>query len=116
MIKVIYTGSNKVIKRICDALNRKAELGESHDSAYYGDLGKQAYDHSQLTSGNPHHVTLADLGIDHLVDQVNAILFTLGLQSFWLTHNNETIYDHDDVPILFRGISSQDDENNLLWH
>lgn len=39
------------------------ELGTSHTNAYYGDQGDTAYQHSQLTSGNPHHVTAADLDI-----------------------------------------------------
>ena len=37
-------------------------LGETSDTAYRGDRGKIAYDHSQLTSGNPHQVTLSDVG------------------------------------------------------
>lgn len=31
-------------------------LGEGVDNAYYGNLGKIAYDHSQLAAGNPHDV------------------------------------------------------------
>lgn len=42
------------------------ELGETATTAYYGDKGKIAYDHSQLTSGNPHHVTKADVGLDNV--------------------------------------------------
>lgn len=42
------------------------ELGETTTTAYYGDKGKIAYDHSQLTSGNPHHVTKADVGLDNV--------------------------------------------------
>jgi hypothetical protein len=37
-------------------------LGETQNSAYRGDRGKIAYDHSQVT-GNPHSTTLSDLGI-----------------------------------------------------
>ena len=37
-------------------------LGETSATAYRGDRGKTAYDHSQLTSGNPHSVTFAELG------------------------------------------------------
>lgn len=36
-------------------------LGETSSTAYRGDRGKIAYDHSQLTSGNPHNVTAADV-------------------------------------------------------
>lgn len=38
-------------------------LGETSSSAYRGDRGKTAYDHSQLISGNPHAVTKSDVGL-----------------------------------------------------
>lgn len=37
-------------------------LGETSTTAYRGDRGKTAYDHSQLTTGNPHSVTAAQVG------------------------------------------------------
>ena len=37
-------------------------LGETEGTAYRGDRGKAAYDHSQVTSGNPHGTTAADVG------------------------------------------------------
>lgn len=37
-------------------------LGETSATAYRGDRGKAAYDHSQITSGNPHGTTAADVG------------------------------------------------------
>jgi len=37
-------------------------LGETSTTAYRGDRGKTAYDHSQVTSGNPHGTTAADVG------------------------------------------------------
>jgi hypothetical protein len=40
-------------------------LGETSASAYRGDRGKTAYDHSQLTSGNPHNVTKSDVGLSN---------------------------------------------------
>ena len=40
-------------------------LGETSSSAYRGDRGKIAYDHSQLTSGNPHSVTKSDVGLSN---------------------------------------------------
>ena len=43
-------------------------LGETSSTAYRGDRGKAAYDHSQLTSGNPHHVTKSDVGLGSVVD------------------------------------------------
>lgn len=38
-------------------------LGETAQTAYRGDRGKAAYDHSIKTSGNPHRVTKADVGL-----------------------------------------------------
>lgn len=37
-------------------------LGELSTNAYRGDLGKTAFDHSQLITGNPHAVTAANVG------------------------------------------------------
>lgn len=39
-------------------------LGETDTTAYRGDRGKIAYNHSQLTTGNPHGVTKVDIGLD----------------------------------------------------
>lgn len=38
-------------------------LGETTSTAYRGDRGKIAYDHSQLTTGNPHNVTKSEIGL-----------------------------------------------------
>jgi hypothetical protein len=43
-------------------------LGELSTTAYRGDRGATAYDHSQVTSGNPHNVTKADVGLPHVAD------------------------------------------------
>ena len=40
-----------------------ASLGETSTTAYRGDRGKTAFDHSQTTSGNPHNVTKTDVGL-----------------------------------------------------
>ena len=37
-------------------------LGETESTAYRGDRGAAAYTHSQITSGNPHGTTAADVG------------------------------------------------------
>lgn len=42
------------------------ELGDTSTTAYRGDRGKIAYDHSQLTSGNPHGVTKTDVGLSNV--------------------------------------------------
>ena len=41
-------------------------LGETSSTAYRGDRGKTAYDHSQVTSGNPHNVTKSDVGLGNV--------------------------------------------------
>lgn len=41
-------------------------LGETSSTAYRGDRGKTAYDHSQTTSGNPHNVTASDVGLGNV--------------------------------------------------
>jgi hypothetical protein len=40
-------------------------LGETESTAYRGDRGKIAYDHSQIT-GNPHGTTKADIGLGNV--------------------------------------------------
>ena len=40
-------------------------LGETSSTAYRGDRGKIAYDHSQST-GNPHNITKADIGLGNV--------------------------------------------------
>ncbi len=43
-------------------ISETISLGETSSTAYRGDRGKIAYDHSQVT-GNPHGVTKADVGL-----------------------------------------------------
>lgn len=38
-------------------------LGETSSTAYRGDRGKTAYDHSQITDGNPHGTDKTDVGL-----------------------------------------------------
>lgn len=52
-------------------------LGETSATAYRGDRGKIAYDHSQLTSGNPHNVSKSDVGLgnaDNTADSAKNVL------------------------------------------
>ena len=115
MKKVFYEGESKVIRRIVELLNLKPELGEGHEDAYFGDLSKEAYEHSQLRSGNPHNVTLADLGLEGIIDKINAIMLAIGMQRNWITHKNEMIVDHDNAPICFHGANAEN-YNYLLYH
>ncbi len=112
---ITYTGSSKVIRRLCEIVNKCAQLGTSHDEAFYGDLGQQAYEHSQVTSGNPHHVTAEDLGLGNVNARILAIMNAIGMSRLWKTHKGETIVDHDNVPIMFHGVQAEN-RQYLLWH
>jgi len=116
MKKIYYEGESKALKRMAELINRKPETGEGHEDAYYGDYSKEAYEHSQLRSGNPHNVTLADLGLEGILDKINAIMLAIGMMRGWITHNNETITDHDGAVICFHGAGADEDHNYLLWH
>lgn len=105
MADVIKPGKHidKITRQIMELINayEGVELGETHDKAYYGDLGKEAYEHSQLTSGNPHRVSLEDLGIANLPSRVDSLMKAFGTLTPWTehsagdeltTHTGETIY------------------------
>ena len=66
-----YRWSGSVYVEISPSL----ALGETSASAYRGDRGKIAYDHSQLTSGNPHNVTKSDVGLSNVpnLDATNPV-------------------------------------------
>ena len=66
-----YRWSGSVYVEISPSL----ALGETSASAYRGDRGKIAYDHSQLTSGNPHNVTKTDVGLSNVpnLDATNPV-------------------------------------------
>ena len=53
-------------------ISKSIALGETSSTAYRGDRGKAAYDHSLLTSGNPHAVTKSDVGLGN-VDNVSDV-------------------------------------------
>ena len=46
-------------------------LGETESTAFRGDRGKTAYEHSQITQGNPHGSTAADVGAVPVGRKVN---------------------------------------------
>ena len=56
-------------------ISESLALGETSSTAYRGDRGKTAYDHSQVTSGNPHNVTAAEVGLGNVdnVQQYSAL-------------------------------------------
>ena len=55
-----YRWSGSVFVEISSSL----ALGETHSTAYYGDYGKTAYDHSQIVNGtNPHGTTANNVNL-----------------------------------------------------
>lgn len=64
-------------------------LGETSTTAYRGDRGKTAYDHSQLSTGNPHSVDKSDVGLSNVPN-----LDTTSAVANDHTHSNKTILDN----------------------
>jgi len=52
-------------------ISESLALGETSATAYRGDRGKTAYDHSQVVSGNPHNVTAAEAGAVPTTREIN---------------------------------------------
>lgn len=52
-----YRWSGSIYVHLDDGIN----LGETSSTAYRGDRGKTAYDHSQVATGNPHNSTTDDI-------------------------------------------------------
>ena len=109
MADVIKPGKHidKITKRMMELINafEGVELGETHDKAYYGDLGKEAYEHSQLTSGNPHHVTAEDLGLGTIQDQINALAEALGTRKSWRSKEGFYVIDHEGRRLQFHSVA-----------
>ena len=55
-------------------------LGETSSTAYRGDRGKTAYDHSQITTGNPHGTTAADVGAVPTTRTINGKALSANIQ------------------------------------
>ena len=65
----VDTSTNKTYRWSGSAyveISASLALGETSSTAYYGDKGKTAYNHSQVTSGNPHNVTKSDVGLGNV--------------------------------------------------
>ena len=79
----IYTAldTNKIYRWSGSAyvvISETVALGTTHSSAGYGDESRAAYDHSTKTSGNPHHVTKADVGlgsVDNTADSAKSVKY-----------------------------------------
>lgn len=110
--QINYKGSSKVIKRIVDRLNHLMEtmLGTTHDTAFFGDLGQIAYEHSQQ-KGNAHDLTLDDLDLGDLPRQLESVQEAIGSIDHWVDHDETQFIDHDGDELVFHT------EAQLLgWH
>ena len=56
------------------AISETIALGTTHSTAGYGDESRAAYNHSTKTSGNPHHVTKADVGLGSVENKSSATI------------------------------------------
>jgi len=59
---ITYRWSGTIYVEISSSL----ALGETSATAYRGDRGKTAYDHSQISTGNPHGTTKTDIGLGNV--------------------------------------------------
>lgn len=88
-------------------------LGETSNTAYRGDRGKTAYDHSQTTSGNPHNVTKTDVGLGNVTNTAQAPLTHVG-DNTHLTNAQKTLIGTIDDKVdkeNGKGLSSNDFTN-----
>lgn len=73
-------------------------LGETSSTAYRGDRGKIAYDHSQ-TTGNPHNTTKADIGLGNVDNTADADKIVAQAQKvsniLTIEKNGEKIVDYN---------------------
>ena len=79
-------------------------LGETSTTAYRGDRGKTAYDHSQVTSGNPHKVSKSDVGLANVENKSSAtirgeitstnVTTALGFTPAKNDHGHEGVYSY----------------------
>jgi hypothetical protein len=74
--KVTWANIKSTLKTYFDTIYSTLALGETSVTAYRGDRGKIAYDHSQLISGNPHNVTAANVGLGNVTNESKATMFT----------------------------------------
>lgn len=83
-------------------ISKSLALGETSNSAYRGDYGKIAYDHSQ-TTGNPHNTTYTDVGADQYGSAASAVS----------THNSDldahsTLFLNKVNVVVGKGLSTVD--------
>lgn len=94
-----WSGSTFVV------ISETLALGETSSTAYQGDRGKIAYDHSQKTSGNPHGVTKGDVGlgnVDNTSDANKNVKSSKKLQTYKQGSTTETYGDNYPIYAQWR--------------
>ena len=74
-------------------VSQGVQLGETEHTAYRGDRGKTAYDHSQLTANNPHGVTSEMIGASTATNLSN------GTPANSLVQYNTTVTNENEVAL-----------------
>ncbi|CTQ45759.1 DUF2793 domain-containing protein [Roseibium aggregatum] len=87
-------------------ISASVALGETADSAYRGDRGKIAYDHSQQVGGNPHGVTKSEVGLGNVDNTSDA--------SKPVSTAQQTALDTKVDKVAGYGLSEEDFTSTLL--
>lgn len=94
-------------------------LGETSSTAYRGDRGKAAYEHSQVVEGNPHNVTKSDVGLGNVENksvaniksELTAAAITSDETNFVTGAQVFTALDSKVDKVAGKGLSSNDFTN-----
>lgn len=95
-------------------ISESIALGETSSTAYRGDRGKEAYDHSQIVSGNPHNVTATEVGLGSVVNTGDSdtpvsggtTKFTTGGAYTELAKKQDVLTEGDNIDISVEGVIS----------
>ena len=84
-------------------------LGETSSTAHRGDLGKIAYDHSQIITGNPHGTSASDVGAEPANANIQSTVTTVGNiinGTQGLTNTRITNSAVGTIPLIVNGVAS----------
>lgn len=100
------------------AIGSSLALGETSSTAYRGDRGKTAYDHSQITTGNPHGTTKADIGLSNVSDDLQLKATDLDIDSTLSANSDVKIASQKAVKSYVDGQVStiNSNESELATH
>ena len=101
-------------------ISESLALGTTHATAYYGDLGKIAYDHSQITNGtNPHNTTADNINLKVPITtlsgsklDVESTLHGINDKAYLIDDAAETTIDDADYFPFYNSINGK---KKSLW-